>query len=386
MRRAAARQLHAARSHLVGRELGQDVGRQQGGQVGALGLHDHWVVGGHAAFPAMGDKVVGHRADGVGRAAEQVDAVVAIEVHGPLHPAAGHELAHAHGARVAAAQRERVRSGAVREAQELLQLAAEVLGACLRAGVGCGEVEAQRGQGVDHAEIAHLLAVDGLHADDADDDFGRHAVLLFGTRQRGGIGLPEACSGAYAHGLDKAAAVDAPVLGRALGSRRHQAGHLGQKARLGDGVAHPVHRQVVAHRNVGSHLHGVRPFAVGRAALHGLGHGGAACRRGGGSSGRALFRGRFGRGLGGSLGCAGLGGRRLAGQRAAGQGGGRKQQQGGGDQSLLGHGVLVVGPAAAACGRGCGLRGQSSARHWRRRAGRPGVSGAAWGADRGARA
>src|SRR2546427_6428376 len=43
---------------------------------------------------------------------------------------------------------------------------------------------------------------------------------------------------------------------------------------------------------------------------------------------RALFRGRFGRGLGGSLGCAGLGGRRLAGQRAAGQGGGRKQQQG----------------------------------------------------------
>ncbi len=69
---------------------------------------------------------------------------------------------------------------------------------------------------------------------------------------------------------------------------------------------------------------------------------------------------------------------------AAGQGGGRKQQQCGGDQSLLGHGVLVVGPAAAACGRGCGLRGQSSARHWRRRAGRPGVSGAELGADWGA--
>ena len=333
----------------------------------------------------MRDKVVGHRADGVGRAAEQVDAVVAVEVHRPLHPAAGHELAHAHGTRVAAAQRERVRARTVREAQELLQLAAEVLGACLRAGVGCGEVEAQRGQGVDHAEVAHLLAVDGLHADDADDDFGRHAVLLFSTRQRGGIGLPEAGSGADANGLDEAAAVDAPVLGRALGSRRHQAGHLRQKARLGDGVAHPVHRQVVAHRNVGSHLHGVRPFAVGRAALHGLGHGGAACRRGGGGSGRALFRGRFGRGLG----RAGLGGRRLAGQRAAGQGGGCKQQQGGGDQSLLGHGVLVVGPAAAACGRGCGLRGQSSARHWRRRAGRPGgpgMSGADWGADREARA
>src|SRR5256885_17171757 len=64
--------------------------------------------------------------------------------------------------------------------------------------------------------VAHLLAVDGLHADDADDDFGRHAVLLFGTRQRGGIVLPETGSGAYAHGLDKAAAVDAPVLGRAL--------------------------------------------------------------------------------------------------------------------------------------------------------------------------
>src|SRR5256885_3426714 len=40
----------------------------------------------------------------------------------PLHPAAGHELAHAHGARVAAAQRERVRARTVREAQELLQL------------------------------------------------------------------------------------------------------------------------------------------------------------------------------------------------------------------------------------------------------------------------
>src|SRR5260221_8284343 len=41
MRRAAARQLHAARSHLVGRELGQDVGRRDRSEEHTSELQSH---------------------------------------------------------------------------------------------------------------------------------------------------------------------------------------------------------------------------------------------------------------------------------------------------------------------------------------------------------
>jgi hypothetical protein len=64
----------------------------------------------------VGDEVIGHRANGVGRAVEQVHAAVAVEINGVAHPAGGHELTQAHGTGVAAAWLERIDVGAVREA------------------------------------------------------------------------------------------------------------------------------------------------------------------------------------------------------------------------------------------------------------------------------
>jgi hypothetical protein len=64
--------------------------------------------------------------------------------------------------------------------------------------------EGQRGQGVEHAEAAGVAAVHGFHADDADDDLGRHAVGRFGPRQRGGVLVPEAHAGIDADRLDEA--------------------------------------------------------------------------------------------------------------------------------------------------------------------------------------
>ena len=95
-----------------------------------------------------------------------------------------------------------------------------------------GEVEGQRGQRVHHAEVAHVLAVEGFHAQDADDDLGRHAVFTFGACQRVGMLLPEAHPGADAYRFDEAGTVGLPVFRRALRGRQHQAWHLRQKARL----------------------------------------------------------------------------------------------------------------------------------------------------------
>ena len=99
--------------------------------------------------------------------------------------------------------------------QELLQLAAKEFAALGCARMGLGEIESKRGQGIDHAEVAHLLPVDGFHADDADDDLGRHAEFLLGALQRGLVVLPEPHAGADADRVDEAAAVHTPVLGRA---------------------------------------------------------------------------------------------------------------------------------------------------------------------------
>ena len=63
-------------------ESGQDVGRQQGGQVQARAVKTGFVVGGHAGLPAKGLEVVRHRADHVGLAVEQVDAAVTVEIDG----------------------------------------------------------------------------------------------------------------------------------------------------------------------------------------------------------------------------------------------------------------------------------------------------------------
>jgi hypothetical protein len=250
-------QHHALGLHAGGAEGGQDVGRQQvvEPQAGIVKLHAK--VRGHARRPVMAAKVVGHRADGVGRAVEQIDAAVVVKVHGVAHPAGRHELAQAHGARVAAARLEGVDVAAVGQAQKLLQLAAKERGALGRARVGGGEVKGQRGQRIHHPEGAHLLAVEGLHADDAHDDVGGHAVLALGALQRGLVLLPKAQARADAHRFDEAAAVRAPVLGRALGGRKHELGHLGQKPRLANGLAHPFAVQVAARGQVVGKLQGL---------------------------------------------------------------------------------------------------------------------------------
>lgn len=68
------------------------------------------------------------------------------------------------------AQRQRIDVGAVGQAEVLLQLG---LKKALRLGAG-GWLESrasQCGQRVQHPEGTHLLAINGFHAHDADDDF-----------------------------------------------------------------------------------------------------------------------------------------------------------------------------------------------------------------------
>ena len=189
---------------------------------------------------------------------------VAIKVDGVAHPARWHELRQAHGAGKAAARRGGVLADALHQAEELLQLALEEGLAFGRTWVRIGEVKGQGGQRVDHAEVAHVLAVDGLDPQDAHDDFLRHAEFLLGTLQRAGMFLPEAQPGAHAHRLDEAGAVGLPVLGRALGRWQHQALHCGQQARLADALAHPGRVQVAARGQVVGKLHGVGTVGVGR--------------------------------------------------------------------------------------------------------------------------
>src|SRR5439155_26166059 len=115
--------------------------------------------------------------------------------------------------RVAAARLRRIGVVLLVPGEELLQVAAELLGAFRGARVLRREVEGERRQRIEHAEIAHLPTVDGLHAEDADDDLRGHAVLLLGPLQGAAVLLPEAHAGGDARPVDEAAAVDGPVLG-----------------------------------------------------------------------------------------------------------------------------------------------------------------------------
>ena len=218
----------------------------------------------------MALEVVGHGANGVRGAPEQIDAAVAIKVHGKPGPAGRHELPQPHGARVAAAHLERIDVGAVGQAQPLLQLAAEEFGALFGARVSCREVKRQGGERVHHAEVAHLLAVDGLYPDDADDDLGGHTVFLLGAGQGVAVFLPKPHACADADGVDEAAAVHAPVLGRAFGGRQHELGHRAQKTRLAHRLAHPFAVQPPALCQVVGKLHGIVALGIGGAALHGV--------------------------------------------------------------------------------------------------------------------
>ena len=292
----------------------------------ALGLYQHRIVRWHTALPAVGDEIVGHRANRIGRAAKQVDTAIAIKIHRPARPAGGHELRHPHGTGVAAAQRKRVLLGARAQAEELLQLALEKGLAFGGPGMGAGEVKRQRGQGVHHTEVAHVLAVERLHAQDAHDDLCWHAVFAFGPRQGGSVGLPKAQPGTDANGLDETAAVGLPIFGLAFGGGQHQTGHARQKTRLANRFAHPGRIKVTPRRYVIGKQHGFGTVGVGAA-------GGRWCCRA--CWGLGCFDGRG----------------RLAGEGGKSAGGERQREQGRERQTGI-HGVE----------RG---RGQRSWRHWR---------------------
>src|SRR5207302_289642 len=52
-------------------------------------------------------------------------------------------------------------------------------------------VEGESGERVDHAPAAGVAAIEGLHAEDRDYVFGRHAVLVLGALERLAVGVPE---------------------------------------------------------------------------------------------------------------------------------------------------------------------------------------------------
>jgi hypothetical protein len=74
--------------------------------------------------------------------------------------------------------------------------------------------------------------------------------------------LPEPHAGADAHGVDEAAAVHAPVLGRAFGGRQHQLGHRPRK-RAWPMLGAPIRGPAPALCQVVGKLHGVVALGMG---------------------------------------------------------------------------------------------------------------------------
>ncbi|CFO51154.1 Uncharacterised protein [Bordetella pertussis] len=133
---------------------------------------------------------------------------VVIAIDRIAHDAAGHELRHADGAGVRAA-RLGVQLVLQRQGDEVAELAAEHVGALGLGGIEV--VECQRRQGVDHAEVAHVAAIQGFHADDGGDDRGRHAVALGGAVEQVLVGVPEFHAPGDALGFDETPAIGQPA-------------------------------------------------------------------------------------------------------------------------------------------------------------------------------
>ena len=214
-------------------------------------------------------EIIGHRADHIRRTVEQVDLAISIKINRKLHPAAGHELRQTHRPRVAAFERERVGAGAVGERQKVLKLAFEKRLPLGGARVRGGEVKGQGAQGVDDAKRAGIAAIDGFHADDADDDLSRHAKFLFSLLQRDGIGLPKPHAGFDADRVDKPAAVDPPVFRHPFGRWLHQTADLRQLPRLANSGSHPVFVHVTPRGDVVGHQHGFCTVGVEHALVAG---------------------------------------------------------------------------------------------------------------------
>jgi hypothetical protein len=175
----------------------------------------------------MGLQEVAHGADRVGLAFDQIHATVVVEIHRQSGPARGHELWQTDGAGVASAQRARVGAALGGEHQQRLELTAEEGLTLSRPGVRGREVQAQGGQGVQHAEVAHLAAIQCLDADDGDDDRRRHAMALLCALQRRAVVPPERQAAVDADGIDEALAVGPPVLRSRTRAGQHPARDLG---------------------------------------------------------------------------------------------------------------------------------------------------------------
>ncbi|CUI47904.1 Uncharacterised protein [Achromobacter sp. 2789STDY5608621] len=241
----------------------------------------------------------------------------AIAVHRVVLDAGGHELRHADGAGIGAAGFE-IELAGHGERQEVGQLAAEHGGA-----LGLGRVrivEGQRGQRVQHAEIAHVAAIQRFNADDRGDDRGRDAEALRGLVELVAMLVVELHAPADALGLDEARAVGQPAAPDLLarGRRRDQARHRGVVARAFEGGDHRLERQV----------------ALGGQAFDEAAHLGAQDAAGG-EGGRAIVR-QFGTGGrrrgsdadGGGVAGGGRGGQGGGRIRGGGSGGGTAGQEG----------------------------------------------------------
>ena len=164
-------------------QIGLRTAGQQRGGIGIFGQRDG-VIQVTVLLPAVDSQEARHAADGIDRAVDQIDTAIAVEVGGIAADAAGHELRGADGAGVGAPGRQRIQAVLAAVQQELLQLLAEVSGARRK-------VEGQRGERLDGGEFAGVATVEGFHADDGDDDLGRHAMFLRGALQCAGMLFPE---------------------------------------------------------------------------------------------------------------------------------------------------------------------------------------------------
>ena len=175
-----------------------------------------------AGPPAVLPEEVRHAADRIGRVGAQVDKPVAVEIHGELQVASGHELRDADRPRIGAAHGEYVDPGLAREQQVIFQLAAEEFGARRI-------IERQRGERIDDAPPPDVAAVEGLDADDRNDHLFGNSVFAAGARERRAVHAPEIKPRLDAAVVDERRAVRRPRA-CALGGRRRDPLQRGGKA------------------------------------------------------------------------------------------------------------------------------------------------------------
>ena len=230
-----------------------------------------------ALLPAVGDEIVGHRREHVRQRAEQVAAAVAVAVAGVGAVARRHELAVAHRAGVAALERGQVEVFFLGQQHHLRQFVAEELRAHGLAldlvGLAAdGIEERQRVQRIKHRVAAGVAAVAGFHADDGDDDLGRHAGVGFDLGQLFAVAREEGAAFGDAAIDDEDGAVLLPGLHR-FGRARHGVHDALPVVGAVEPGFHLRRFQAVLLRGVGDErgaLRGVGPRRGG-----GLGEGGA---------------------------------------------------------------------------------------------------------------